>query len=220
MSLKKPNINRALKRTFWNVYDNLGLIIGATTIWLLLSLTIILMPAATAALFYIAHKTTLDEPVTINDFLKAMPRFFFQSLLVFTTFCVLSLLPLANIKFYTHKFGLAGMFFAGITFWVFFFSSLASIYSFPLLTRNKGYIKTIKYSYILVFANIRFSLLLIVPLFLLIFFEAIIPFIGIGILSVFLQNAFLEIESLYNTDIKINECNRTFREIWRTWDFS
>jgi len=220
MDLNKPNINRALRRTFWNTYDNLWFIIGSSTLWLILSLFIIPMPAATAALFYVAHKITLDKPVKMKYFFQKMQNCFFKSTLIFITFSMLSLIPLANIQFYIHKFGITGMFLAGIAFWVFLFSSIASIYSFPLLTRENGYIKTIKYSYIILFANIKFSFILLIPIFLFLFLEAVIPFIGIGILSVFMQNAFLELESANNSNIKIAEPNRNLRELWRTWDFS
>jgi hypothetical protein len=217
---KKPDLNRALRRTFWHVYENLGFLILATTLWALLSLTVILMPAVTAAIFIASFDISRDLSPAINKYFKAIPKYFLKSLLVFITFSLLVMLPIFSIKFYLHKFGFVGLFFAGISFWFFVFSAFSSMYSFPLLLRGNGSLKSVKYSYIVFFTNIKFTFLVSIPAIFFLILELFIPFLGIGVYSVFIQNVFLEIEYLYNENMTILEPKYKLKNLWHIWDLS
>lgn len=207
-----PNLNRAWRRTFWQVYDNLGLIVLVSLLWLILSFTVILLPVATSSIFYIAYLITQDKPVHIKDFFSCMPRYFLKSTAIIFSFWLL----IFNIKFYAQHLGILGLILSGISFWLFIFSVIALIYIFPLITWGKK----VWYAYILIFANLKLTLQLLIYLIFSLFLEIILPILGIGILAVFLQNSFLEIISQYNPDMEITEPHRRFRELLQTWDFS
>lgn len=218
MTSDKPDLSRAWKRTFWQVYDNLGLIFAATIIWVLFSLTVILFPAVTAALFYIAYQIIIDKPVNIKDFFMAMQRYAFKGTIVACTLAGLILLFLININICIKYFGTTGLLLAGINFWFLFFTLFASLYTFPLLTRNMNYLNTLKYSYLLPLVNTKISLFLAIISLLFISLELVIPIISMGILAIFTQNLLLEIEAVHNKSIKIITSRRNLKEIWRVWE--
>lgn len=220
MTPHSPNFNRAWRRTFWQVYDNLGLLILSSLLWLVFSFTILLLPIATAAIFYIAYLIALDKPVNIKNYFLCAPKYFFRSALIIFSMCAVFLALAFNMKFYIKHFGILGLILSGITFWLFLFSVMALIYIFPLITRDKHIWETLRYSYILVFDNFKITLQLLIYLVFFLFLEIILPIIGIGLLAVFFQNSFLEIISRYNPDMEITEPRRKFRELWRVWDFS
>lgn len=215
-----PNLSRAWRRTFWQVYDNLGLLLLANTLWFLFSITIIGLPTVTAALFNLAYLITLDISVKLKDFFIFMPKKIFISTFVILILCLIYIFLLFNIRFYLHRFGIIGVIFGGISFWLLIFSLIASVYIFPLICRYNNYWKIFKYSFILTIDNLKITLILFITTILLLVMEIVIPVISIAILAIFTQNVFLEIESRYNSEIIIKEPRRNFREIWNIWNFS
>lgn len=220
MAHSKPNLGRAWRRTFWQVYDNLGLIIAANILWLILAFTILLIPAATASMFYVAYLIVHERSVSIKTFFIGLPKYFLKSTFLLLIICAVFLLLIFNMLFYLQHFGITGIILAGISFWLCVFSATAFLYIYPLLSRDKSLWKILRYSYILVLDNPKVTLQLFICLVILLFLEVILPIIAIGVLAVFLQNSFLEIMSRYNPDIEIAEPHRKFRELWRIWDFS
>lgn len=216
MASFKPNLRRAWRRTFWHVYDNIALLILANCLWLGLSVTIILIPAATIAIFHIAHEITHNRPAKIKNFFTAMRKYFLKITLIALILCVFWFSVSFNIKFYLQHWTVL----AGVTFWLYIFSLLGLIYICPLLCRGFGTVKSIKYSYVFVIDNLRISLLLTFYLLLLICLEILLPILGLGVLAVFASNAFLEIEKRYNPELEINEPKRTLTELLRPWEFS
>lgn len=222
-------MERALRRTFWQVYDNLGLVFIVSVLWIPFSLTLILLPQATAALFYIARQITLDKSVYLKDFFKAMRENFIKNTVVFLSFAILCIIFFADMKFYMKNFGTLGILLAGINFWFLFFSILAFLYALPLLSRTKGYtspalskeravVKIFKYSYLLALTNIKTSLILLLFSLVFIFIEIVLPIIGIGMLAVFTQNMLLETEAKYDKKIQIPEHKRKLNELWKVWE--
>lgn len=208
------NLGRAWRRTFWNLYDNLGMLILANTIWLLPALTIVLKPAASMAMFYIAYLIVSDRPAGIKDFFIGFKKYFLKSTVISFTLCIIWLLLIYNIKFYLQHLGITGVILAGISFWLFIFITIGSIYIYPLLCRGKN----IRYSYILVIDNFKTSLILSFYLLILILFEIIVPILGTSILAIFMQNAFMEVERRYNSHLEPKEPRRRFRELLRPWE--
>lgn len=208
------NLGRAWRRTFWNVYDNLGMLILANTIWLVLAFTIVLKPAASMAIFYMAYLIASDRPARIKDFFIGFKKYLLKSTLIAFTLCIIWLLLIYNIKFYLQHLGITGVILAGISFWLFVFTGMGSIYIYPLLCRGKN----IRYTYILVIDNFKTSLILSFYLLILILFEIIVPILGTSTLAIFMQNAFMEIERRYNPDLELKEPRRRFRELLRPWE--
>lgn len=220
MAQINPNLSRAWRRTFWHVYDNLGLLIAINILWLLCSITVIGLPAATTALFYIAYLIVLDKSVKFNNFFVFLLKYFFISTFITLILCIGYLFLLFNIRFYLHHFGIIGAIFGGTSFWLFIFFLLILIYIFPLMCRYNNFLRILKYCFILTMDNLKTTLILFFTTIVFLGLEIIIPIISLAILAIFIQNAFLEIESRYNSEIEIKEPRRNFREIWKMWNFS
>lgn len=214
MSNIKPDFNRALIRTFWQIYDNLGIILLVNTLWLILSATIILIPAATASMFYICRLIIYSKPVKIKDFFSAITKFFINSTALTIIFLLLYFVLLFSIKFYIHSLGIAGLFLSGICFWLFALSLLSSLYAFLLLTSGRNLRKTLFYGYIFVLDNTKTTLKIFIFILIMLLLEILLPIFGMGILVVFMQNIFLEIEKKYNPEVIISLPGRKMKELW------
>lgn len=215
----KPNLSRAWRRTFWHVYDNLGFVLLVNILWLLFSLTIIFLPSATISLFYMAYLIVHDRPVRIKYFFIYIVKYFLKSTSLILLLCIVCLLLVFNMIFYLKHFRILGIILAGISFWLCFFSAMAFLYILPLLCRRKGILKTLWHSYLLVLDNFKMSLILFITSLILLCLEIVIPIIGIAIMAVFIQNAFLEIEARYNQEIEIAVPKRRLKELFKMWEF-
>lgn len=215
-----PSIGRAWRRTFWVTYDHLGLMVILSLIWLICIFTVVLMPAATAALFHIAYLTTYNKQVKLKDFFYTLPKYLIKSTYIVFTFVLFSLLLLLNLRFYLSHFGILGIILAGISFWLLLLVLLMGVYIFPLICLGKGYKKTLQYSLLLVLNNLKFSLKFVLSTIILLGLEILLPIISIGLLAIFSQEAFLELQARYDQDIKITEPRRSFKELLKPWEFS
>jgi len=70
---------RVLKITVSRFYDHLGKCVGINLLWFLVSLTVVVLPPATAALFWHTNETVRFEDPDTRGFFRAMRRFFFRS---------------------------------------------------------------------------------------------------------------------------------------------
>lgn len=220
MTQPRPNLGRAWRRTFWQVYDNLGLFLLVNTLWFLLSITIIGLPTATSALFHVAYLVSLDRPLKLKDFFIFLRKKIFISTFITILLCVTYLFLLFNIRFYLRHFGIIGVTLSGISFWLLIILLMTSTYVFPLQCRYSNYRKILKYSFILTLDNLKTTFILFITTGIFLCLEIVLPIISIAILAVFTQNAFLEIESMYNSNLTIIEPRRNFRELWKIWNFS
>ncbi len=219
MTDPRISFSRAWRRTFWQVYDHLGLFVLINLLWLLCSLTVILLPSATASLFRISYLTAVKKPVTVGLFLLLILKYFLRSTFLTIILAVLLFLLIFNIRFYLNFGGTWGLVLAGITFWILVFFVISTIYIFPLFTRRAKIWKPLFYSFILLINNFRTSLCLFICMSFLFFIQMILPIIGMSLLSSFAQNSFMEIESIYNPDIRIASPDRAFKELIRPWEY-
>ena len=219
MSKKQPNLYRAWQRSLWSVYDHFGLFVVLSILWLFSAATLLLLPAATAAFFFIAKKVTTNETIIIKDFFKAITNYFLKSTILSFLYISLLLFLILNIRFYLSQFGFLGLIFACFTFWMIIVLVLMSIYTFPLLLLNKNLTQTVKYSFLLTCNHLSFTLKLCITACFLSISVVCLPIIGIAALTIFIQNAFLELQSLYQNNIKITAQKRSLRELWRPWEF-
>lgn len=220
MTQPRPNLSRAWRRTFWQVYDNLGLLLAVNILWLLLSITLVGFPTATAALFYISYLIVLDMPVRLKDFFSFLLEKFIISTCIILILVVVIFFLFFNIRFYSHHFGITGLILGGISFWLLIFFLLTSLYIFPLLCRYNSLRDILKYSLILNMDNLKTSLILFITTLILLSIGVIIPIISFAVLSVFTQNLFLEIQCRYNPNLAIDDPRRKFKDIWKMWNFS
>lgn len=220
MASFKPSLGRAWHRTFWHIYDNLGLLILTNILWLILAFTIILKPAASMALFHVAYLVINDKPVRAWDFFNGFKKYFLRVTLLIFLLCIVWLFLLFNIRFYLNRFGIIGIILSGINFWFFLFSLLGLIYIYPLLCRGHGIWKTVRYSYILALDNLKITIILFFYLLILVLCEIVVPILGMAILTVFMQNAFLEVERRYNPSVEIKQPKKSIKELLRPWEFS
>ena len=211
-----PDLNRAWKRTFWNVYDNLGILFAINMIWLLGAVTIILIPPLTAAVFKTA-RTISEETAdaSIRLFFGSMREYFFKSLSVSAAILLILSIMFFNMRFYSSNLGLAGIALAGIFFWIIVFLIITSMYVFPFLVQNTGWMDIFKKSFLFAAGNLKTSLLIFISCVFLAMLTALFPIIGISLGAVFLQNAFLEITAAYNPDIKIIIPARNLKDLWK-----
>lgn len=215
-----PSLGRAWRRTFWAIYDHLGLMVILSLIWLISIFTIFLVPATTAALYHIGYLISHDKKVQLKDFFYNIPKYYIKSTFIILAFLLFSLLLLLNIRFYLSHLGIFGIILAGISFWILLLIPLIGIYVFPLLCMGKGLKGCLRYSSLLLLNNIKFSLGFAFFIIILLLLEIFLPIIGIGFLAVFSQEAFLELQAQYNRDIIITEPRRSLKELLRPWEFS
>lgn len=227
MTQPGPNLSRAWRMTFWHVYDNLGLLLLANILWLFFliiplffPITLLLFPTATASLFYISHLIVADKPVKLKCFFSYMIKHFVKNTVLIFMLCTIYFFLIFNIKFYLHHFGVLGVILGGISAWLLILLLMALVYTFPLLCKYNNLWKILKYSFILTLDNFKTTFILFITTLILLCLEIAMPIIVMSVLAIFIQNAFLEIESRYNTDLIIKESRRSFREIWKMWDFS
>jgi len=212
-------LNQIWKRAFWDVYDHLGLIITLSLIWLLCAVTIILAPAATAALFHSAYSIIHNKDTHLRNFFYDIQKYFLKASSTAGSFLIILLAFLLNTKFYISHMGVIGILLAGITFWLLLLILVMSIYIFPLICIGKGYKDIFKYSFLLVMNNLKFSLQFLFFILILLLLEFVLPIIGIGFLALFSQEAFLELQTKYDPDINISESKRSFRELLKPWEY-
>jgi uncharacterized membrane protein YesL len=74
---------RVLKTSFVRFYDHLGKCVWMNLLWFVLSITVILFPPATAALFRSLNEAVRYEDPDIKSFFTAFRRFFLRSWLLF-----------------------------------------------------------------------------------------------------------------------------------------
>lgn len=214
---KKPDLNLAWRRTFWALYDNLGLSITLSLLWLFLSCTVILAPSATASLYCIYNSLIRGHRVHIKDFFLIMLRNFIKSTLLSAAYLIAIMFIVFNIRFYASHFGILGIFLAGISFWIFIMLFLTGYYIFPLFCLGKKTKEIIKFSLLLALNNIKFTVISALLLSSLSILVVLLPVIGISLLIIFHLECFIGLQAYYDKDIAISVPNRNFRELIHPW---
>ncbi len=71
-----------IKKSFWIIYDHLGMLVLLNLIWWVAAFLIIPLPPVTAAIFVITNKMANYKPVDWRDFSAGFSRYFGRSWLL------------------------------------------------------------------------------------------------------------------------------------------
>jgi len=103
MGVKVPFTDNqgVVERLLRDVYNWLVVLVAINIMWVLLSLTVILIPPATAGLFHVALQVTRGEGPTVTTFLVGMRRWFLHSYLWGLLLVAYVVVSLAALSFYS-----------------------------------------------------------------------------------------------------------------------
>lgn len=217
-----------IRKTFWDLYDNLGILLVGNLIFLLASLLVIPFPFLCAGMFLFTRSAALRKDLKVKDIFNVYhflgkKRFFCVGFFVLFFLCF----PFLNLTFtQAVSAGSASTVFKGMSFCVLFVVSLVSLYFFPMLAAGNEIRKSLAYSLFFIRANILYTLLNLMMVFLLGFFLAVS---GVGIvlflfsaISLYINNIFIYAFDVYSKETKIkykfyNE--RSLKEIFLFWRY-
>ncbi|MCK9555081.1 DUF624 domain-containing protein [bacterium] len=206
---------------FWLFFDNLGLFLALSLMWFILSLFIIPMPAATAALIYMSDRISFGESVGVKDFFRAFKKYFLASTLGFLALAFISFLSLIGFLFYGFQFGILGKIIAAFMGCIFIINMIASLYIFPLCFRIKNPAAVIKGAVTLGICHPAFSVMLLVFLILL-FLAGVATGGGIvlvtpGLSAAVISSAIRELSYKYGFSEIPRKQERTLKETFFPW---
>ncbi len=86
-------------------YRRIGILLAGNVLWLLTSLPLVTLPAATGALFFLAHRVVrderdLDDSATISDFWAGFRRYWRRSTLLWLLDAAALMVLLVSLRFY------------------------------------------------------------------------------------------------------------------------
>ncbi len=132
---------KIVKVFFRQVYDDLFSLMVANLIWLLLSLPLVTMPAASLSLFeYVYVLLRKEEEPDYHILWSGVRKWFWRGLAVYGLILASVVLPLVGVFFYASlsaKIGMAGFLLSALCFWTLVFSLMAQIYFVPFLIHQK-----------------------------------------------------------------------------------
>jgi len=119
-------------------YRRIGLFLVGNVLWLVTSLPLLTLPAATGALFYLAHRVVrderdLDETATIDDFWVGFRRFWRRSSVLWLLDVAALLVLLVSLVFYLGSAQPVLNWFAGPIVLFLLIWMAMQLYLFPLL---------------------------------------------------------------------------------------
>lgn len=217
-----------VKKTFWDFYDNLGSLLVANLVFLGLSLLVVPFPFLLIGMFVFTRAAALKKESSIKDMLTVHKFLGIKRFLAVGFFVIVFLLfPFANLVFTNAvSASSAAVVFKGMSFFVLLFVSLVSLYFFPLLAAGNGIRKSIAYSLFFIRANLLYSLLNALVLFLLAGFLMIS---GVGIIlfvfsliSLYSNNMFIYAFDMYRKETTLDYKfyrGRSLKEIFLFWRY-
>lgn len=156
-------------------YRRLGIFLAGNVLWILTSLPLVTLPAATGALFYLAHRVVLEERqrepryARINDFWAGFRAYGWRStLLVFLDLLILAVI-VAAFQFYLNSSLEPLRWIAGPVFLILIVWLGMQLYLFPLLIvfPDQPIKAIVRRAFLLVIVYPLYALLLLVWLILL-----------------------------------------------------
>ena len=123
----------SLHRVALDVYNWLLPLVTINILWFLLSLTVVLMPPATAALYEIAYLAKKGHDPDIQAFLAAIRRWLLKSWLWGAGYLLLVVLVWVALQFYTAQQNPIGNLLLTVTGAILIFISLVEFYHWPYM---------------------------------------------------------------------------------------
>jgi len=204
--LEAMKFSTLIQESYRTISENWALLIIISSLWTLLSLSVILAPPATVGVFYCVHKLIVQGDAGVGDFFKGVWRFFvkgwllgmaFLGALVIFTYDTLWLVgrgtPLLRILALVPFAFLIGLLLLGN-------------YLFVFLVREDGRIaKAIRKSFLLAFDNLTYTVALAVlsGLVMAVLIYPIIPatIILIGVVAVIQNHAVKQLLRKYDLEL-------------------
>lgn len=122
------------KRSWTFVYEHMGNVFMMSALWLFSALTVVLIPVATATVYFIVSRLLAKEDVSFKDAIVAVRRFFWRSEALGLLLAALVAILVVDISFFaTVPENALVRSVSGLMFWPLVFIVLASNYVIPLL---------------------------------------------------------------------------------------
>jgi uncharacterized membrane protein YesL len=173
---------RLLRSSVSAWYYDLFILIAINIVWLAMSLLILPIGPATAALFYVANEVAKGEPLSFGLFWVGLRRFWRLGLLLSLAVLIITLLIIVNIYFYLNMGQTIGQIIGIIWIYVILIWGVVLNYPFALLVQMEkpSLFKILRNSVLLVLDNLALSLsmtiLTVVVIILCIFPLGFLPF--------------------------------------------
>jgi len=237
--MASPEINHAwraqlalytsFKRFFWMTYDNIGLMILANLMWVVLSLGVVTAPAATAGLATLAARIADGKETSVRDILRGFREHFAPALKVGLFDLAVIVILWVNVDFYSHLGGRAaipGFLLAGVLIWGAAFWLLLHIHLYPLMVAGeRSFRRLLRTSALLTLDNPSFTIGLALQSLMLLML-CILTGVGVialltAMLSLLHATGRHELLRKYRDDLpKDVPETRTWRHLWRPWETS
>ena len=167
------------KQSILFIYEHMGNVFLMSALWLFASFTVVLIPVATATVYYTVYRLLLKEDVSFRDSFRAFRVFFWRSEALGLLIAALVLLLLIDMSFFATvpKNALVKSA-SGFMAWPLVFIILASNYVMPILVvKEMGVTQIVKRASLLVLDNLGFTLALGLLSLTLIVFAIMPPFL-------------------------------------------
>ena len=217
----------AFKRSIWNTYDHIGLLVLANLVWLALCLPVVTAPAATAGLFHLAARISRGEKVVVRNIFEGF-RTHFMPALKLGLFDLVALLVLwVNVDFYSHLGGpvsIPGMVLAGAMIWLGVFVLLMHAHLYPLLVDGESsFRQLIRKSALLTLDNLLYTVGITLQALsltvLCVITGAGLVLINGSVVAVLLVAGHQELRRKYHSwEEGPDPETRSWRDLWRPWE--
>jgi uncharacterized membrane protein YesL len=151
----------AFKHALWNTYDHLGLLVVANLVWLVLCVPVVTAPPATAGLFYLVRKLSLDEDAGLRDVFDGFRIHLAPSLKLGGLDLLALALLWVNIDFYSHLRGganIPGLLLAAVLVWAGTFYLLMHAHLLPLMMGGEtSLVQLLRKAALLTLDNLAFT---------------------------------------------------------------
>jgi uncharacterized membrane protein YesL len=154
-----------IQESYRTISENWALLVIISSLWTLLSMTMILAPPATVGIFYCVRKLIIEGDAGIRDFFKGMWRFFVKAWLMGMAFLgALAIFTYDTLWLVGREAPLLKIL-AIVPFALLVGLLLLGNYLFVFLVREGGHIaKAIRKSFLLAFDNLTYTMALTVLL--------------------------------------------------------
>lgn len=212
ISLRAP-----LRRTFWNTYDNLLLVIGLSLLWIVGVVVVPLLPVISYVLFLYAEGFIFEKRLNLKEILRRVRQDIIKVYVIFFLLIIGLLIIRFNLLFYAIYSGLVGKFLFGISFWIFVYFIASSLFVYPALVFGMSVKEAIRFSVKVpcVYPLFVFKVMVWALVFMIV--EFFLPIMGVGILCIFLENSFYELLSKTHPEIIFPADHRGFRDLIFPW---
>jgi uncharacterized membrane protein YesL len=220
-------LERVFKKSFWNIYDHIGLLVGINVLSIASSCLILPIPFCLFFLLEIVITFSNYQEVNLASSLKKAWKNYTRCLLLILFYIFLGIFFSFNSYFYISlkgKLSFVGILLSGFMLWILLACFMSVLFSFPLLVRGeRKYRVILKKSFLLLLDNFISSGLIS---FFILVLTAVLIISGIGFLllglsipSMIAATYYREVMKKYREDQEDDtwEEKRGFQDLFRPW---